>query len=68
MGTKQKLNVAIINQIDMLFYTKTQDIIADMISKDWGFSLNYSDVHYDESVDGYCWEANFFKRGEDGFF
>lgn len=46
----------------MLFNTRTQDIIVEMISKGWGFSINYSDIPYDESLEGFFWEADFYKR------
>jgi hypothetical protein len=62
MAIKPKLVVDTINLIDMLFNTRTQDIIVEMISKGWGFSLNYSDLPYDESLEGFFWEADFYKR------
>jgi hypothetical protein len=67
MATKQKLNVATTNLTNMLFNTRTQDVIVEMISKGWGFSLNYSDIPYDESIEGFVWEADFYKR-KDGLF
>ena len=37
----------------MLFDPKPQDIIAQMIADGWSFSIAYSDMPYDESLEGF---------------